>query len=107
MTRKLLIEVDEQDESAILNAIAQWQAKSHAAFGETMLPEGQSDIRGATLAEICREHEEYRSLWHKPLPLSDLLNIKEAIEYRAEHTPSLKHGEELRETLAKFVESMK
>lgn len=56
--KKLTFEVDYLDFAAILDAIAKYQADHHAAFGETILPDGDGDMRGRILAEICRGYDE-------------------------------------------------
>jgi len=105
-TRTITIEVDELDEATILNTIAKYQAKSHAAGGENWLPEGESDIRGATLAEICRAYQEYHDTWKPRLPLNHAVRIKEAIERRIESIPGDVNKADMREVLEKFIEYM-
>lgn len=46
--------VDDDDEAAIRDAIAAYQRGSHQANGETLVSDGDSDLGGAVLAEICR-----------------------------------------------------
>lgn len=55
MTTKLTIEVDEQDRDAILRAVTKYQVVHHRAFGEVILPDGEGDVRGRILGEICRD----------------------------------------------------
>jgi len=61
--RKICFDVDELDAAAINKAIAVHQRRDHEAFGSHILPEGESDTAGATLAEICRDWLERRGEW--------------------------------------------
>jgi hypothetical protein len=58
----ITFELDEKD-SAVLHAeIARRQARSRFPGGGTILPEGESCIAGALLAEAIRDLDEYRSI---------------------------------------------
>lgn len=54
----LAMQVDELDAAAIHEAVAKRQA--WRINNECILPEGNSDLRGACLAEICRDWLEYK-----------------------------------------------
>ena len=54
MAEKLAFEADDLDAAAILRAIACYQRRSNEAWGETIVPEHESDLGAAILAEICR-----------------------------------------------------
>ncbi len=50
--------IDDDDERAVNTAVAHFQASRRwpeAEGGGIMLPDGDSDLRGAILSEICRE----------------------------------------------------
>ena len=50
---KITLELDEDDARDVNAAIATWQARARDSAGVN-LPEGESCIRGAILAIICR-----------------------------------------------------
>lgn len=55
MANKLIcFEVDEDDDRAINEAFAKMQQLNQPFGGSDALPEGESDLRGAMLGEICR-----------------------------------------------------
>lgn len=60
----ITLTLDEDDERTIQAAIAEYQRRHHAAFGETILPEGESCMAGAIIAELVRDLNEYRDLWN-------------------------------------------
>lgn len=51
--RKIVLEIDEDDFIGISNAIAKYQANQRID-GELILPDGEGDLRGRIIAEICR-----------------------------------------------------
>lgn len=55
--RRITIEVDELDARAIEIVVMKYQTRQRVA-GELMLPEGEGDLRGRILAEICRGWDE-------------------------------------------------
>lgn len=57
----LILAVDEDDARSIHEAIAHYQATRRwtDAEGGVLLPEGDSDLRGAILGEICRDWLEH------------------------------------------------
>jgi hypothetical protein len=59
--QKLVIEVDDLDYSAILAAIAKRQNLMRMD-GRALLPDGEGDLRGRLLAEICRGWCEFVDL---------------------------------------------
>lgn len=68
-TRQLVLELDELDYDTIHGYIAEFQGKSaqvHAMNGNkggAILPEGDSNVAGAIMAECVRDLLEYRALW--------------------------------------------
>jgi hypothetical protein len=56
-TRELTITLDELDYKAVVRCIAQKEQEGPAG-----VPEGDSDLNGAALAEICRGWEEMLSV---------------------------------------------
>lgn len=52
------LSLDADDSRAVHAAIATYQRRSHKAFGEVIVPEGESNNAGAVLAEICRDWME-------------------------------------------------
>ena len=65
--RTMVLTLDEDDYDTIQREIAQRQASNHAHDG-AMLPEGESGIAGAHLAEAIRDLDEYRALWKASNP---------------------------------------
>jgi hypothetical protein len=65
MTRTLTLILDELDHITIQKEIAHRQARSRAIDpdGPTILPDGDSNLAGAIVAEIVRDLWEYRALW--------------------------------------------
>lgn len=55
--RQLTLNVDDDDERDINAAIARYQktCRWHDKQGGVMLPEGESDLAGAIIGEICRD----------------------------------------------------
>lgn len=51
--------VDVDDARAINEAVAKYQTTSQWEDGRTMIPEGESDLLGAIIGEICRGWMEY------------------------------------------------
>ena len=62
-TRTITIEVDELDEKAIIKAVAVFQRLNRIGESGLIVPEGESDTRGAILGEICRGYLEARGEW--------------------------------------------
>ena len=54
---KIVLEVDELDYQAIQTEFAKRQGQRRP------LPEGESDLAGAMVAEAIRDLDEYRALW--------------------------------------------
>lgn len=70
MNRQIILELDELDYDVVQGYIADFQAKSariHAMSGvqsgEAILPDGESNMVGAIIAECVRDLLEYRELW--------------------------------------------
>jgi len=62
LKRMFSVELDELDEAAINKAIAVHQRRIRVE-GEHILPEGDSCVPGATLAEVCRNWLESIGEW--------------------------------------------
>ena len=62
MTRTMILELDELDFETIQKEITDRQRDDHANGSETMLPEGESNLAGAILAECVRDLKDYRDL---------------------------------------------
>ena len=63
-TRTITLEVDELDEEAILKAVAVYQRLNRFEDGSgVIVPEGESDLRGLILGEICRGYREAHGEW--------------------------------------------
>lgn len=65
--RTIVLELDEADYDTIQREIAHRQARMRDAHG-TILPDGDSNLAGAILAEVVRDIEEYRSLFESEGP---------------------------------------
>lgn len=67
--RTIVLECDEDDWNAIQNELALRQARrdEHGA----MLPDGESNLPAAILAECCRDLIDYRALFDAPNPNAD------------------------------------
>lgn len=63
--RTMTLTLDELDFDTIQKEIARYQAGSRRIdpTGPTILPDGESCLAGAILAEVCRDIAEYRALW--------------------------------------------
>ena len=66
-SRRLVLELDELDYAKIQHCISTMQRERRSPEG-TILPdpiggEGESNLAGAILAEICRGWEEYRGIY--------------------------------------------
>lgn len=59
--RTITLEVDEDDWNTIQNEFARIQA-FRDAYGP-ILPDGESNLAGAMVAEAFRDLEEYREIW--------------------------------------------
>lgn len=68
--KKIILELDDLDHEAISGYIASYQAESRKAFpGQpTMLPDGDSNLAGAIMAECVRNLLEYRAIWRAEHP---------------------------------------
>lgn len=64
-TRKVILEMDSDDFDALQSEFAQRQTSISKGF---LLPDGESDLRGALVGEIVRDLWEYRSLWEADNP---------------------------------------
>lgn len=60
MYRLMTLELDEEDYAAVQQAIAAYQTGTRWPEGGCVLPENESDLAGAVLAEICRGWLEMR-----------------------------------------------
>ena len=56
--QEITLVVDDLDAAVIHKCIAEYQRSHHVAFGETIIPEGNSSLIGAIVAEIFRCHLE-------------------------------------------------
>lgn len=67
--RHLVLVLDAADHDAIQAELARRQAGSRAVDpdGPTLVPEGESNLAGALLAECVRDLDEYRAI-HPPTP---------------------------------------
>lgn len=71
MIRKIILELDETDYETIHKYMAEYQANSaavHALSGEkggAILPDGESNLAGAIMAECVRNLWEYRAIWER------------------------------------------
>lgn len=54
----IAFDVDDDDHAAITAAIARYQA-THRVGGELMIAEGEGDLGGRILAELCRDWSDY------------------------------------------------
>lgn len=61
-TREILLKLDEDDWDTIQSELAHRQARCRDADG-VILPEGDSNLPGAIIAECIRDLNEYRQLW--------------------------------------------
>ena len=62
MNRHMHLYLDEEDYNAIQREIARRQC-SRWPDGGVILPEGESNMVGAILAEACRDLDEYRAMF--------------------------------------------
>lgn len=62
--RRMILELDELDYNAVQGEIAAYQARSKAICPDepTMVPDGDSNLAGAIVAESIRSLNEYRDL---------------------------------------------
>lgn len=71
MTRQLVLELDELDWQTIHKYIADYQSRSakilavDGKIGPTILPDGDSNLAGAIMAECVRDLIKYRHLKHR------------------------------------------
>lgn len=65
-TRQIILELDEEDWDTIQGEFSKRQ--SHRYKGGPMLPDGDSNLPGAMLAECIRDLDEYRSLYDAEHP---------------------------------------
>ena len=65
--RRIELILDDDDFDAIQREIAHRQARSRwpDADGGTILPEGESNLAGAIVAEMVRELGEYRAMFDR------------------------------------------
>lgn len=61
-TRRMALELDQDDWDTIHSYIADYQARNKGDGG-TIVPDGESNLAGAILAECVRDLLEYRALW--------------------------------------------
>lgn len=62
-TRPLILELDEADWETVQSFVADYQAKNHHRDGGTIVPEGESNLVGAIVAEAVRNMLEYRQMF--------------------------------------------
>ncbi len=60
--RRIELLCDDMDFDFIQRTFARKQAAHHRAFGETILPDGESNFAGAMVAELLRELDELRAI---------------------------------------------
>ena len=65
--RTILLELDEDDWNTIQNEFARQQ--SFRDQDRPMLPDGESNLSGAMVAEAFRNLEEYREIWEREHPI--------------------------------------
>lgn len=65
--RELLLTLDEDDWNTIQSELARQQA--FRDIDGPILPDGESNMAGAMIAEAIRNLEEYRDLWEAENPL--------------------------------------
>ena len=71
--RQLILELDEDDWNTIQAEIAARQAvriSDGAGSTQPLLPEGESNIAGAIIAEVVRDLQEYRDMYDADHPAS-------------------------------------
>jgi hypothetical protein len=70
MPRTLTLTLDEDDFATLNAEIALRQARSRLVdpAGPTLMPEGDSCLSGALLAEAVRDLQEYREVWDAEHP---------------------------------------
>lgn len=61
--RTLTLELDEADWDTIQTELARRQAGVRWPDGGVVLPEGDSNLAGALIAEMIRDLEEYRAMY--------------------------------------------
>lgn len=68
----MTLTLDDDDYAAIQRAITHYQTTQRwdDEEGGVMLPDGESCLAGAILAECCRDLEEYRALYNAEHPRS-------------------------------------
>jgi hypothetical protein len=68
--RRIELILDDDDFNTIQAEITHRQVRSRAIAPDspTILPDGDSNLAGAILAECCRDLIEYRALWEKERP---------------------------------------
>ncbi len=64
VNHQIILECDDLDYDAIQKEIALRQARSRAIApnSPTILPDGDSNLAGAIVAEMCRDLNDYRDL---------------------------------------------
>ena len=62
-TRMMTLTLDDDDFDTIQKEITERQVRDRKNFGRVMLPDGDSDLAGAILAECIRDLNEYRRLY--------------------------------------------
>lgn len=55
---RMTLDVDQYDYESILDAVAKYQ-REHRVEGELIIADGEGDLRGRILAELCRDWSEY------------------------------------------------
>lgn len=60
--RTIVLELDEADYDTIQREIAHRQSRIRGVVG-TLLPDGDSNLAGAIMAEVVRDLDEYRSMF--------------------------------------------
>jgi len=63
MTTQMILDLDDDNEASVQEAIATYQRRKHriGVRGEQMVGEGEGDMAGRILAEICRDWLEYHA----------------------------------------------
>jgi hypothetical protein len=69
--RRMELILDDDDFDTIQAEITRRQVAHRWPEGGTILPEGESNLAGAIIAEMVRDLDEYRSLFDSEFPRSE------------------------------------
>ncbi len=70
-TRTMTLTLDDEDFDAIQKAITEYQLVSRNVYpnADESLPEGESCLAGAIIAELIRDLNDYRAAWEAANPV--------------------------------------